>query len=123
MKKYIASLALALLPVATPVLADNAEPALTCKTGPVTQTYGGQPWLVFSCSDEKTVIVVSAPGNPVGSQYYVLRPDGDRVSAMGEGSGHSEISDKAFAELARFSSAELAVLAAKTRAVATTQPP
>ena len=35
-----------------------------CTIGPITKTYGQTQWLAYSCNDDKTVVIVSAPGSP-----------------------------------------------------------
>ena len=37
---------------------------MACEVGPVTRTYGQSGWLVYGCSDKRSLVFVSAPGNP-----------------------------------------------------------
>jgi hypothetical protein len=43
------------------------EDSFRCDIGPVTKTYGQGQWLVYSCNDDKTVLIVCArqPGHAV----------------------------------------------------------
>lgn len=123
MKALVASIALAGILAAAPVVAQQSEGGLTCKTGPVTQDFGGTHWVVYSCSDKQTVIIVAPPENPAAPQFFTVRPDGSGVLASGEGSGKQEYSSKAFAEVVKLKAADLANLIERTRAqpVAQTQ--
>ncbi|TBR36227.1 MULTISPECIES: hypothetical protein [Dyella] len=123
MKAMIASLALALVSAALPVYAQQAEQPMTCKTGPVAQEFGGTHWVVYSCSDNQTVIIVAPPENPAAPQFFTVRPDGKGVLASGEGSGKQEYSSKAFADVVKLKATDLANLVERTRAqpVAQTQ--
>lgn len=56
-----------------------ASQTLECNVGPVTRSYGNTDWLVYSCSDRKSLVLVSAPGSPAMStailisiEYYVM---------------------------------------------------
>lgn len=123
MKALIASLAVAVVLAALPVHAQQAEQPLTCKTGPVSQDFGGTHWVIYSCSDRQTVIIVAPPENPASPQFFTVRPDGQGVLASGEGSGKQEYSSKAFAEVVKLKAADLANIVERTRSqpVAQTQ--
>lgn len=91
---------------------------MKCETGPVTRRFGGSDWSVLSCSDGKTMIVASAPGNPAGPFLFVLaaRGDGSYVVA-GEGNGDKAASDAALADLNALTPDDLASLLNATRAI------
>jgi hypothetical protein len=36
---------------------------LQCDIGPITKSFGSVPWLVYSCADGKSLVVVSTPGS------------------------------------------------------------
>lgn len=123
MKALIASVAMAAALAALPSHAQQAEQPLSCKTGPVAQDFGGTHWVVYSCSDGQTVIIVAPPENPAAPQFFTVRPDGKGVLASGEGSGKQEYSSRAFAEVVKLKATDLANLVERTRAqpVAQTQ--
>ena len=50
------------------------EDSFECNIGPVTKTYGQAQWLVYSCNDDKTLVIVSAPGNPATPFYFTFLP-------------------------------------------------
>ena len=89
---------------------------LKCETGPVAKTYGGAQWLVYSCSDSETVVIVSAPGNPSMPFYFSfsLQKGGYRLS--GEGTGRKDATNAAFDELKTLSHQDIAALIEQTKA-------
>lgn len=48
--------------ISWPAIADQApqNPAQKCDIGPVTRQYGGSAWLVYGCSDNKSLAFVTA---------------------------------------------------------------
>lgn len=88
----------------------DAAPALRCFTGPVNRTFGGTNWLVYSCDDARSMVVVSAVENPAAPFVFYLTPDGDRYRVIGEGNGSKEASDKAGDALSSMSDADFAAL-------------
>src|SRR5262249_34898327 len=50
---------------------------LQCDIGPIAKTYGKTQWLVYSCNDNRTVIIVSAPGNPAMPFYFAFYPQAE----------------------------------------------
>ena len=76
------------------------EPAkLACHVGPIERDFGGSSWVVYSCSDGDSIVVVSAAGNPAMPFVFIIgREDGVRT-LHGEGKGAKEASSAAFEEL------------------------
>lgn len=46
---------------------------LNCDIGPGTKTFGKSSWLVYSCTDNKSLVMVSAPGSPAVPFYFFLQ--------------------------------------------------
>ncbi|WP_193369938.1 hypothetical protein [Pelagibius marinus] len=88
---------------------------LVCETGPVTKTFGQSQWLVYSCSDRRTVVVMSAPGNPAMPFYFVIYPSATGYQLGGEGTGDQEFTAAAFSELQALSPTEIENLVQETR--------
>ena len=63
------------------------EDSFECNIGPVTKTYGQAQWLVYSCNDDKTLVIVSAPGNPATPFYFTFLPTDAGHRLFGEGTG------------------------------------
>jgi hypothetical protein len=91
------------------------QPQLECKIGPLTKVYGGTTWLVYSCDDDRSIVIVSAPGSPAAPFYfsYFLEAGGYHLS--GEGTGDRAATDLAYKELAAFSAKDIALLIAETK--------
>jgi len=90
-------------------------PTFQCNIGPVTKVYGGLQWLVYSCSDAKSVVFVSARGSPASPFYFILTPESGRYHLRGEGNGSRAATDAALKELQALSSNDIARLILETR--------
>ena len=99
------------------VAAEQAAPApsLKCDIGPVTKVYGASQWLVYSCDDSRTVVVVSAPGSPAFPFYFTLSPTASGYRLSGEGTGKKEATAAALNELSKLSGREIASLIEQTK--------
>lgn len=91
------------------------EPSLQCHVGPLKKTFGGHPWLVYSCSDGATLVVVSDSGNPASPFYFMLHPNNGGYEMSGEGNGSKEASSAAFEELKRLGATDIAAMLAETK--------
>lgn len=94
------------------------KPTLQCQTGPLHKTYGGTPWLVYSCSDHKTLVVVSDAGNPASPFYFVFRPNDGEYSMSGEGNESKAASGAAFDDLKKLGTSDIAMLLEQTKLAA-----
>lgn len=112
MKKPGSILAASLLALS----ASAAVADLQCKTGPVTRTFGKVAWLVYSCDDRKSLVLISAPGNPAMPAFFVMNPVGESYDIRNKGSGNQTISTAAYRDLKNLSSTEIAELIAATKA-------
>jgi hypothetical protein len=106
--------AILLLALAAPARADDASKK--CDVGPVTRTYGNVPWLVYSCRDKRSVVVVSAPGNAASPAFFVFYPRGEGYELRNQGSANQAISAAAYEELSRLTPKDIAELIAATEA-------
>ena len=89
---------------------------LRCDIGPVTRIYGQGQWLVYGCSDDRSVILVSAPGNPASPFVFSLIFQRDAYQLHGEGAGNKAATAAAFDELKKLSRQDIASLLALTKA-------
>ncbi|HEU4961906.1 MAG TPA: hypothetical protein VFT56_16080 [Sphingomonas sp.] len=95
---------------------NTSTPApMKCEVGPAHRTLGGTQWIVYSCDDQASMVVVSAQGNPASPFYFFLKPAGGAYSVSGEGNGNKEASDAAGDALAKMTPAEFAALLAETK--------
>jgi hypothetical protein len=91
-----------------------AEPKkLNCEVGPITKTFGGSNWLVYSCGDFQSVIFVTAPGSPA-MPFVFIHADG---KLQGEGNGKKEFTGPAYAELKQLSESQIKQLIEETKKV------
>jgi hypothetical protein len=90
---------------------------MKCEIGPVQKTYGSTQWLIYSCNDGRSVVIVSAPGSPAAPFYFFLYPSDGTYRIEGEGSGNKSATDRALTELQRLSEVEIAALIDETRKV------
>jgi hypothetical protein len=91
------------------------RPHLNCHIGPVEKTYGKTDWLVYSCSDNRSIVVVAKPDNPAFEFYFILAPGTDGVDLYGEGVGDKAATEPAFQHLKLLSPADIAVVVAETK--------
>jgi hypothetical protein len=90
---------------------------LQCDVGPVTKVFGSVPWLVYSCIDSKSVVIVSAPGSPASPFYFMFSPEGTQYHLRGEGTGAKNVTDAALRELQALSAKDVQELINETKAV------
>lgn len=98
-------------------VSESPQASLDCGAGPLPKTYGGTPWLVYACSDGKSIVVVADAGNPGSPFYFMIYPkDGER-KLVGEGTGKKSVTDAAHKELAKLTEQDIANLIAAARQV------
>jgi hypothetical protein len=95
----------------------ESAPALVCNVGPAVKVFGKTNWLVYSCIDNRSLIFVSAPGNPAGPFVFSLMAEGSAYHLRGEGTGNKNSSDAALGELQTLSTSSIIELIKETRQV------
>jgi hypothetical protein len=91
------------------------EDSFECNIGPVTKTYGQAQWLVYSCNDDKTLVIVSAAGNPATPFYFTFLPTDAGHRLFGEGTGKREATAAAFEQLKSLSEDDIANVIKETK--------
>ena len=76
---------------------------------------------MYSCDDQASMAILSAPGNPASPFYFFLVPEAETYKIVGEGAGDKKASDAAGDDLSRLTPAEFAALLAETKARANSQ--
>ena len=95
-------------------------PALEdCSVGPITRTYGSTPWLVYACSDGKSVAAVAPSDSPAAPFYFMIYPKDGAYELVGEGTGPKSVTDGAYAEMAQFTEQDITDLIAAAKKQAT----
>ncbi|MET3116453.1 hypothetical protein AAKU64_000659 [Undibacterium sp. GrIS 1.8] len=84
-----------------------AEPNINCKIGPVTKTFGGSSWLVFGCSDKRSVVVVTASGSIAAPFYFMFAFGTSGYKLYGEGTGNKAATDAAYKDLIELSASQI----------------
>jgi hypothetical protein len=107
MKRWF--LVLAALPVVT-----YSAPPLQCNIGPVMKVFGSVPWLVYSCNDASSVVLVSAPGSPATPFYFFFSLQGTTYKLRGEGTGSKAVTGAALKDLQALSPDDIRRLRAET---------
>jgi hypothetical protein len=116
MKKLASALAIVFAALQSPVAAHAEDASKKCDVGPVTRTYGNAPWLVYSCRDKRSVVLVSAPGNAASPAFFVFYPRGEGYELRNQGSANQAISAAAYEELSRLTPKDIADLISATEA-------
>jgi hypothetical protein len=92
-----------------------SEPRITCDRGPFgTKTYGGYPWDIYGCSDNRSVAVVTARGNPGMPFYFLFTEKSGQYQLSGEGTGRPEFTRGAYDDLRRLSPRDIQALVKET---------
>lgn len=122
MKRFIVVLAAAvfgsmtLIPISTLGQEPASEPApLRCENGPLSKTYGGTDWLVFSCDDQRSLVIMSAPGNPAAPYVFFLHPDEKGYRISGRGNADKKATRAAIKQLKRMTKKSILRLIKQTK--------
>lgn len=95
----------------------STSPQLECNIGPIPKTFGKSQWRVYSCSDGRSVVVVSAPGSPAAPFYYMFQATASGHHLIGEGTGNKAVTDEAYGELKGLSEQGIQDLIKQTKSV------
>ena len=90
-------------------------PTLKSEVGPVTNRYGGTDWLVYSCEDKGSLVIVTAPGNPAVPFYFFYLHSGKGYELHGEGTGDKRSTDAALNDLKNLSEDQITSLVVETQ--------
>jgi hypothetical protein len=115
MKRLAFTLFLFLAVAHTAAAQGPTDARITCERGPFgTKTYGGYPWELYGCSDNRSVAVVTARGNPGMPFYFLFAESKGKYELSGEGSGRPEFTRKAYDDLRRLSQQDIQALVKET---------
>jgi hypothetical protein len=107
---------LLLIAAALPLVATAGTP-LQCDVGPVTKVFGLVPWLVYSCNDATSVVLVSAPGSAAFPFFFSFSLEATSYKLRGQGTGSKTATDAALRELQTLSASDIQGLRRETLAV------
>jgi hypothetical protein len=111
-----------LLIIAAMPLFATAAATPQCDVGPVTKVFGAVPWLVYSCNDATSLVLMSAPGSPAAPFYFIFSLEGGSYRLRGEGTGSQTATDAALKELQTLSASDIQALRRETIAAAVRKP-
>jgi hypothetical protein len=90
---------------------------MQCNVGPLTKTFGSTPWRLYSCSDGKSLVVVTAQGSPAAPFYFMFQATSNGHHLVGEGTGNKSETDKAYLELRQLPEQKILALVDETKLV------
>lgn len=108
------ALMLAMSCAVIPAHADDV-PTLKCEVGPVIKQYGGTDWRVYSCDDNSSLVIVTAPGNPAAPFYFFYKHSGNGYELHGEGTGDKSLTDAASHDLQSLTDDQIVSLLLETQ--------
>jgi hypothetical protein len=93
----------------------QSKPQMKCEAGPVVKSFGSEQWLAYSCDDNRSLVIVAAPGNPAAPFYFTFFHHDDGYHLEGEGTGNKDTTNAAFNELKALTPGDIDALVAQTR--------
>ena len=88
---------------------------LSCSVGPASRTYAGHKWIVWSCTDRQSVVIVAGPGNPAQPFYFFITPSAEGIELVGEGTGAKSATEPAYLELKKLTTKDLKAMVTETQ--------
>ena len=86
-----------------------------CDVGPLNKTYGNTPWLVYSCTTDKNIVLVSAPSSPAMPFVFVFYIKDGTYQLSGDGTGNKKATEAAFNELQQLAEPDITNLIMQTK--------
>ena len=112
MRLHILLVAIAIcLPL--PAVAQTAP--MDCTVGPIIKTFGGSKWVVNSCSDGRTVILMAMNDSPAFPCFIEIAPSTEGYNIDGRGKGDKQATKAAMDELGALSVADIHAMIAETK--------
>jgi hypothetical protein len=93
--------------ICLPLLASAQTAPMDCTVGPVIKTFGGSKWVVNSCSDGRTVILMATDDSPAFPCFIEIAPSTQGYSINGRGKGDKQATNAAMDELGALSVADI----------------
>jgi hypothetical protein len=88
-----------------------------CNVGPLEKTFGNAPWLLYSCTHDKNLVIVSASNSPALPFVFCFCMQNGSYQLTGEGTGKKEFTHAAFEELKKLTESDIAKLIEQTKSV------
>ena len=97
-----------------------AEESMQCNIGPLKKIYGNTNWLVYSCSDKKTLVIATDTGNPAMPFYFMWYMKDGKYNLHGEGTGNKKYTKAAFEQIKLLSKKKIEEIITKTYLIKST---
>jgi hypothetical protein len=88
---------------------------MDCRVGPIIKTFGGSKWVVNSCSDGRTVILMAMDDSPAFPCFIEIAPSTKGYSIDGRGKGDKQATNAAMDELGALSVADIHAMIDETK--------
>ncbi len=98
-------------------MAQTQPVPMTCNIGPLKKAYGGSDWGIYSCTDNKTVVLYSIAGTPAAEFYFMFFRDGEGLHLYGEGTGDKQATSRAQQELSKLTAEDVDALIEETKLI------
>jgi hypothetical protein len=116
--KKIAGMSIAIwIAILSVAIGDDQAPkqiSLSCDIGPISKTCGKSQWLVYSCNDAHSIVIVAAPGNAAVPFYFMFWWNGSSHQLRGEGTGDTKATDAACADIKKLTEPDIALFLQET---------
>jgi hypothetical protein len=86
-----------------------------CGVGPITKVWGEVPWLVYSCDNERSIVIIAAPGSPAEPWVFTLDRGKNGIHLDGDGASGKQGTAATYAELSKFSQHDFEKLIEETK--------
>ena len=90
-----------------PLPAGAQTAPMDCTIGPIIKTFGGSKWVVNSCADGRTVILMATNDSPAFPCFIEIAPSPKGYSIDGRGKGDKQATNAAMDELGALSVADI----------------
>lgn len=101
--------------VCLPLPASAQTAPMDCTVGPVIKTFGGSKWVVNSCADGRTVILMATNDSPAFPCFIKLAPSAEGYDINGRGKGDKQATNAAMDELGALSVTDVHAMIDETK--------
>ena len=113
----IITLALSLTVVPAQALAEPSSQPLNCDVGPLEKTIAESKWLLYSCGDGSTLVLITPAGSKSFPFVFSLYRTETGYRLNGEGTGPKSATDPVANVLSSLSAKNIATLIEQTKSV------
>lgn len=93
----------------------DTKAPMKCEVGPVTKSFGGNPWSVYSCNDNGSLVIVAADKSPASPFYFMFFQKDGKYQLTGEGTGSKAATDAAYKQLSQMAEKDIVAMIKDTK--------